>query len=45
MTAKLYAMPASHPTMAAALMLERKRISYRVPGFPGDLGGTRGGAG
>lgn len=30
MTAKLYAMPASHPSMAAALMLERKRIGYQV---------------
>ncbi len=30
MTAKLYAMPASHPSMAAALMLERKGIDYRV---------------
>jgi glutathione S-transferase len=30
MTAKLYAMPASHPSMAAALMLEHKRIDYRV---------------
>jgi glutathione S-transferase len=29
-TAKLYAMPASHPSMAAALMLERKGIDYRV---------------
>jgi glutathione S-transferase len=29
-TAKLYAMPASHPSMAAALMLERKGIEYRV---------------
>jgi glutathione S-transferase len=29
-TATLYAMPASHPSMAAALMLERKRIEYRV---------------
>src|SRR5436190_2083049 len=30
MVAKLYAMPASHPSMAAALMLERKRIQYQV---------------
>lgn len=30
MTAKLYAMPASHPSIAAALMLERKRIALRV---------------
>jgi glutathione S-transferase len=29
-TATLYAMPASHPSMAAALMLEHKRIDYRV---------------
>jgi glutathione S-transferase len=30
MKAKLFAMPASHPSLAAALMLERKRIEYRV---------------
>jgi len=30
MTAKLYAMPASHPSIAATLMLERKGIDYRV---------------
>jgi glutathione S-transferase len=30
MTAKLYAMPASHPSMAAALMLERKRFEYET---------------
>ncbi|HEY3191952.1 MAG TPA: glutathione S-transferase N-terminal domain-containing protein [Solirubrobacterales bacterium] len=30
MKAKLYAMPASHPSMAAALMLERKRVDYRT---------------
>jgi glutathione S-transferase len=30
MTATLYAMPGSHPSMAAALMLEHKRIDYRV---------------
>jgi glutathione S-transferase len=30
MTAKLYAMPASHPSIAAMLMLERKGIDYRV---------------
>jgi glutathione S-transferase len=30
MTAKLYAMPASHPSMAAALMLERKGIEYET---------------
>jgi glutathione S-transferase len=30
MTAKLYAMPASHPSMAAALMLERKGIEYQA---------------
>jgi glutathione S-transferase len=28
--ATLYAMPASHPSIAAALMLERKQIEYRV---------------
>jgi glutathione S-transferase len=28
--AKLYAMPASHPSMAAALMLERKRIEHQI---------------
>jgi glutathione S-transferase len=28
--AKLYAMPASHPSITAALMLERKQIEYRV---------------
>ena len=30
MTAKLYAMPASHPSMAVALMLERKGIEFRT---------------
>jgi hypothetical protein len=30
MKAKLFAIPASHPSLAAALMLERKRIEYRV---------------
>jgi glutathione S-transferase len=30
MTAKLYAMPASHPSIAAVLMLELKGIDYRV---------------
>jgi glutathione S-transferase len=30
MTAKLYAMPASHPCMAAALMLKYKGIEYRT---------------
>jgi glutathione S-transferase len=30
MTAKLYAMPASHPSITAMLMLERKGIDYRV---------------
>jgi glutathione S-transferase len=30
MTAKLYAMPASHPSMAAALMLEHKGIEHKV---------------
>jgi len=30
MTAKLYAMPASHPSMAAALMLERKGVEYET---------------
>jgi glutathione S-transferase len=29
-TAKLYAMPASHPSMAAALMLEHKGVEYGV---------------
>jgi glutathione S-transferase len=29
-TATLYAMPASHPSMAAALMLDHKRIDYRT---------------
>ena len=30
MTAKLYAMPASHPSIAAALMLDHKGIEYRM---------------
>ncbi len=30
MTANLYAMPASHPSMAAALMLERKGVEYET---------------
>jgi glutathione S-transferase len=30
MTAKLYAMPASHPSMAAALMLDHKAIEYET---------------
>ena len=30
MTAKLYAMPASHPSLAAALMLERKGVEYET---------------
>src|SRR5215216_3670039 len=30
MTAKLYAMAASHPSMAAALMLERKGVEYET---------------
>jgi glutathione S-transferase len=34
MTARLYAMPASHPSMAAALMLERKRIAHRTVWLP-----------